>query len=1045
MGGSHISSSVSVKPSGGSSDVAGPEVVTPLVKRQNFMGRDVPIAKKSGSPDVSPTPKISAQSQEQRDKDANTLINNTKHVNPANLSGSEARIPSRIAALLLSNPEEGAKQLAKYQSKVDQILGSTRKVDTQQDLGRDLDSNTLGPVLSGLTNLDKTKLSESDQETLGGVETTLKSAQKRVEAMQKEQGILTTDTGKNLHLDAGDIKLLLKSPKAEDRELGREALKALCDICNNPKILAAAVSSSGMAASAANTLDPTQIQTSFIKFTRNIVAKTYFQSELTTKLSDNVAKLTTNQTAASFTLQNPKIFFAKGENKDTFKQYEVPSGVKLPKIDQYIANVGFNRLMSENNVLGASLSSDVDFKLVFDDEKFKADFKAANPQLKAKFSVEQIENIATQAARKAQETMVDTLKLEKSDFFEAENGLNLTLEVADFTVKNLSTLRKEAAMDPKEKNFLATVMHNSTLMSGNPSVLQSFKNVIDTNLGNIPTNWREIVNMPPDSLEARKMGDHRQIVIDKVFATANIMRADIGLQKSIIKVLSNDPELTAKIKEKVKELKLEGTLKANKIDINFPEGITQLLSNKAMFNKLVSPDMFVKAVAREHSNVATSMDNQVVTFNRIGLASRNWEQNLGNSDKGSMTAITHLPEIENVVKKTIEGITAHQPHIDLALAAVDSAIHKEEHDPEKPITEFLANNPSIKTALESGTAQEKKEALGKLLNDCPIALKKVLGTDLPQTIEQKAAKEPSVKLSTKLLESDDLKGVINNFHMFGSEKHSDKLDMAVGLLKTFTKYDDSGGVNRHFIGSATTKADDNWMYSVKFSGCRLNDMFDMVPKDVYESSFHEGPSRDTAVANYDHSKTVAGALNAFAVQIQDRTYEHYSEEGTHIHVEKRKDVDGNITPVTTSVDRFAHGHTEMDTKYDRITGIEFSNMLTKPEMKENFKVMMNSLSAELGKLPPGPLKTEVAAQIKVVTDLSIAMDPKKLKALTEEMMLLPVDAPNKQAMADNIHEIIALKNKLESSDINVKKEIGFTFFSALSVLGTKAADNIKIT
>lgn len=87
---------------------------------------------------------------------------------------------------------------------------------------------------------------------------------------------------------------------------------------------------------------------------------------------------------------------------------------------------------------------------------------------------------------------------------------------------------------------------------------------------------------------------------------------------------------------------------------------------------------------------------------------------------------------------------------------------------------------------------------------------------------------------------DSVKTALTEFTMFEGSSASDKLGLAVGLAKTFTK---DGSTN--FIGkNPPPNKDDNWMFSVKFSGCRLNDMFDMVPKDVYQKSYSSSDERD---------------------------------------------------------------------------------------------------------------------------------------------------------------------------------------------------------
>lgn len=175
-----------------------------------------------------------------------------------------------------------------------------------------------------------------------------------------------------------------------------------------------------------------------------MVTQAYFKTTMLTDLSTDMSKIT------NFKLDVPK----KDANKNIIPNSLDGVSVKVPKdMTAYMSNVGFNRLMSGNNDRGASLSSDVDFKLVFDDISFKTEIKRLNPKL--------TEPQLQQVADKAQEQMIKTLKAAKNDVFEGK--MNLTLEVADFTVKTLSKLEAEAGTDKTEQNFLATVMYNSIL------------------------------------------------------------------------------------------------------------------------------------------------------------------------------------------------------------------------------------------------------------------------------------------------------------------------------------------------------------------------------------------------------------------------------------------------------------------------------------------------------------------------------------------------------------------------------------------------------
>ena len=57
------------------------------------------------------------------------------------------------------------------------------------------------------------------------------------------------------------------------------------------------------------------------------------------------------------------------------------------------------------------------------------------------------------------------------------------------------------------------------------------------------------------------------------------------------------------------------------------------------------------------------------------------------------------------------------------------------------------------------------------------------------------------------------------------------------------------------------------MYSIKYAGCRLSDFFDATPVGDYMERF-TGPWQLNLRSRYALAKQIAGAVNAFAIQMQ---------------------------------------------------------------------------------------------------------------------------------------------------------------------------------
>eukprot|EP00545_Synedropsis_sp_CCMP1620_P004867 CAMPEP_0119015008 /NCGR_PEP_ID=MMETSP1176-20130426/10506_1 /TAXON_ID=265551 /ORGANISM="Synedropsis recta cf, Strain CCMP1620" /LENGTH=787 /DNA_ID=CAMNT_0006968267 /DNA_START=75 /DNA_END=2438 /DNA_ORIENTATION=+ len=136
--------------------------------------------------------------------------------------------------------------------------------------------------------------------------------------------------------------------------------------------------------------------------------------------------------------------------------YEWKGGVKWFPWKEAIAFVGFNRLLSPKNSIGVSISSDIDFKLVFDPSVVfqKGTNKEITP-LQTKEFVQLLNN---------------ALKKCVPAFDEAR----LTLEVEDFTTKDLSSVADVLQKFEAERNFYASMVNNNVFIAGSELVYAKF-------------------------------------------------------------------------------------------------------------------------------------------------------------------------------------------------------------------------------------------------------------------------------------------------------------------------------------------------------------------------------------------------------------------------------------------------------------------------------------------------------------------------------------------------------------------------------------------
>jgi hypothetical protein len=136
----------------------------------------------------------------------------------------------------------------------------------------------------------------------------------------------------------------------------------------------------------------------------------------------------------------------------------------VPGIDspfQAFSFVGFNRLLSPNNTAGVSLSSDIDYKLVFDP------------------SVITYTHINRNLNGNDIKKLIGVLQKKQKDLkkkFDKEAAM--VLEVEDFTTKDLGFFETGLQEMEAEKNFAASIIYNNVHVTGSPSVYRKFSDIL---------------------------------------------------------------------------------------------------------------------------------------------------------------------------------------------------------------------------------------------------------------------------------------------------------------------------------------------------------------------------------------------------------------------------------------------------------------------------------------------------------------------------------------------------------------------------------------
>jgi hypothetical protein len=122
--------------------------------------------------------------------------------------------------------------------------------------------------------------------------------------------------------------------------------------------------------------------------------------------------------------------------------------------------LGFSRLFSAKNRVGISLSSDLDYKLVFEAKSIiTKDYKDLSEEQKKEFVTK---------LNQAQKNL-------KNRF---DNQAGMLLEVEDFTTREMLAIDEDLKEKGTEKNFLASIYYNNVRITGSPDLYKDFTNIL---------------------------------------------------------------------------------------------------------------------------------------------------------------------------------------------------------------------------------------------------------------------------------------------------------------------------------------------------------------------------------------------------------------------------------------------------------------------------------------------------------------------------------------------------------------------------------------
>jgi hypothetical protein len=141
------------------------------------------------------------------------------------------------------------------------------------------------------------------------------------------------------------------------------------------------------------------------------------------------------------------------------------------------AFVGFNRLLSPTNSAGVAISSDIDFKLVFDPDTIYIKGSHGSQEIADMLgnTLWTNETIFKDKICKLVVALLNTSLKKKEGDFEAAR---MTLEVEDYT-KELTTEDLSLLGIRQNPNFLASIYYNNVRIAGSERVYEKFKTILE--------------------------------------------------------------------------------------------------------------------------------------------------------------------------------------------------------------------------------------------------------------------------------------------------------------------------------------------------------------------------------------------------------------------------------------------------------------------------------------------------------------------------------------------------------------------------------------
>ncbi|GFH56871.1 predicted protein [Chaetoceros tenuissimus] len=255
--------------------------------------------------------------------------------------------------------------------------------------------------------------------------------------------------------------------------------------------------------------------------------------------------------------------------------------------------------------------------------------------------------------------------------------------------------------------------------------------------------------------------------------------------------------------------------------------------------------------------------------NGLEIARRTWIQYLGQSDKGSVMWISKAAELKDFFGGVSEIIISYLGDNVESLRELKKKLLEQGDIEAVKIEEAFASNSETKGKKQHDPSsrhkwlkspKEHEDAPWKKWLHSPKVLKVALKID---------------EISNIIFAYPIIKTGLQELDMFpGNLLLKEQLSIA---MKVFTGLVDDGvyepkAANECLmqIGS-TLCTDDNWRFSLKYAGCRLNDFFDSVTFDDYKK-WCIGMDAKEVSRRYNTGQAIASVINEFALRMQNFIY-----------------------------------------------------------------------------------------------------------------------------------------------------------------------------